>query len=104
MSGMASNYDVDGLIYGGIITAAAVSTAGVATVMSTKLTIRNFVPFSLITVLYGVMMFASSYVEEEHHFWYWTSTIWLAYLGVKEVQRYADYIITSVIRDYADHL
>lgn len=83
MSGMASNYDMDKLIYGGIITVAALSAAGVATAMSTKLTVRNFGPFALITVLYGVMMFASSYVEEEQHFWYWSTTAWLFYLVVK---------------------
>ncbi|KAI0105536.1 alkaline-phosphatase-like protein [Nemania sp. FL0031] len=89
MSGMASNYDVDRLIYGGIIAAAAVSTAGVATVMSTKLTIRKFVPFFLITVLYSVMMFASSYVEEEQHFWYWSTTAWVFYLIIKRARKSA---------------
>ncbi|KAL8795984.1 MAG: hypothetical protein Q9195_001560 [Heterodermia aff. obscurata] len=29
------------------------------------------------------MMFASSYVEEEHHFWYWASSGWLAMLLFK---------------------
>ena len=31
---------------------------------------------------YGVMMFASSYVEEEHHFWYWTCSCWQVYLAL----------------------
>ncbi|KAJ8129317.1 hypothetical protein O1611_g4314 [Lasiodiplodia mahajangana] len=97
MSGMASNYDVDRLIYGGIVTAAAVSTAGMATIMSTKLTIRNFVPFSLITVLYGVMMFASSYVEEEQHFWYWSTTAWLFYLIVKRARKSAREFCTMAL-------
>ncbi|RYC66046.1 hypothetical protein CHU98_g140 [Xylaria longipes] len=83
MSGMASNYDIDKLILGGTITAAATFAAGVATAMSAKTTMRNFLPFALITLLYGVMMFASSYVEEEQHFWYWSTTIWLFYLVVK---------------------
>ena len=34
--------------------------------------------FIAITLAYGGMMFASSYVEEEQHFWYWASTGWLA--------------------------
>ncbi|KAM3462841.1 hypothetical protein MY5147_006860 [Beauveria neobassiana] len=33
------------------------------------------------------MMFASSYVEEEHHFWYWAATLWLAFLGAKAIRR-----------------
>lgn len=28
-------------------------------------------------------MFASSYVEEEQHFWYWAATGWLALLAIK---------------------
>ncbi|KAI1754343.1 alkaline-phosphatase-like protein [Xylaria castorea] len=87
MSGMASNYDIDKMVLGGTITAAAVFAAGLATTMSTNTTIRNFVPFALITLLYGVMMFASSYVEEEQHFWYWSTTAWLFYLVVKRAPR-----------------
>ncbi|KAI0554200.1 alkaline-phosphatase-like protein [Xylaria curta] len=87
MSGMASNYDIDKLILGAATTAAAVFTAGISTAVSTKITIRNFVPFALITLLYGVMMFASSYVEEEQHFWYWSTTAWLFYLVVKRAPR-----------------
>lgn len=26
------------------------------------------------------MMFATSYVEEEQHFWYWVTAAWMAYL------------------------
>lgn len=33
-----------------------------------------------ITALYGIMMFASSYVEEEQHFWYWVTSAWLSSL------------------------
>lgn len=84
MSGMASNYDVDKLTLGGIITFAAISAAIIATAVSTNLTIRRFGPFALITILYGVMMFASSYVEEEQHFWYWSTTAWLCSLIVKK--------------------
>jgi ethanolaminephosphotransferase len=83
MSGMASNYDIDRLMVGGIFAVAAVSAAGVATAASTRYTIRNLGPFVLITILYGVMMFASSYVEEEQHFWYWSTTAWLFYLVIK---------------------
>ena len=35
------------------------------------------------TVAYSVMMFASSYVEEEHHFWYWAASAWLVYVSRK---------------------
>ena len=32
------------------------------------------------TILYSVMMFASSFVEEEQHFWYWSLSGWILYL------------------------
>ncbi|KAI0481686.1 alkaline-phosphatase-like protein [Xylaria cf. heliscus] len=87
MSGMASNYDIDKLILGGTITVAAAFAAGVSTTVSAKTTILHLVPFALITLLYGVMMFASSYVEEEQHFWYWSTTAWLFYLVVNRAPR-----------------
>ncbi|KAI3338898.1 alkaline-phosphatase-like protein [Ustulina deusta] len=98
MSGMASNYDMNKLIWGGTVTVAAVSAAGVATAVSTNLPIRNFGPFALITILYGIMMFASSYVEEEQHFWYWSTTAWLFYLVVKRAPKPARkfYVMTSL--------
>lgn len=87
MSSMASNYDMSRLSLGQGLSVAAV----VASVIS--LGLQGFwktgflLPLFLLATSYGPMMFASSYVEEEHHFWYWTSTIWLAYLGAREVQR-----------------
>lgn len=39
--------------------------------------------FALITLLYSIMMFASSYVEEEHNFWYWAASAWIAVLIFK---------------------
>lgn len=87
MSSMASNYDMPRL-YAGlgiagvavIITAAACFTQGV-------FQSQTALPLVLISVLYGVMMFASSYVEEEHHFWYWAATLWLAFLGAKAIRQ-----------------
>ncbi|KAF3483593.1 phosphoethanolamine transferase 7 [Arthroderma uncinatum] len=35
---------------------------------------------SVILSGYGALMFASSYVEEEHHFWYWMASGWIFYL------------------------
>ncbi|KAI1365234.1 alkaline-phosphatase-like protein [Xylaria arbuscula] len=89
MSGMASNYDMDKLILGEIITVAAVFGATIATAMSSTSPIRDFGPLALVTVLYGIMMFASSYVEEEQHFWYWTTTAWLFYLLVHRAPKSA---------------
>lgn len=42
------------------------------------------------TILYGVMMFATSYVEEEQHFWYWATAAWMAYLYAAKYVRSFD--------------
>lgn len=39
--------------------------------------------FVLIILLYAITMFASSYVEEEHQFWYWALSGWLTILCCK---------------------
>lgn len=39
--------------------------------------------FAIVTIAYGVMMFASSYVEEEQQFWYWACSGWLMLLAIK---------------------
>ncbi|RYP93064.1 hypothetical protein DL770_000810 [Monosporascus sp. CRB-9-2] len=83
MSSMASNYDMNRLVTGAIAATIALGAAMVAVVLSPQAAAGSWVPFSLITILYGIMMFASSYVEEEHHFWYWTTSAWLMLLGFK---------------------
>ncbi|KAI1504236.1 GPI ethanolamine phosphate transferase [Biscogniauxia marginata] len=83
MSSMASNYNMDRLIAGGVAAAIASVAAIIAVVASTGSGSGSLGPFALITTLYGVMMFASSYVEEEQHFWYWSTSAWLFYLALK---------------------
>ena len=39
--------------------------------------------FTTSSLLYGIMMFASSYVEEEQHFWYWLTPAWITLLVFK---------------------
>jgi ethanolaminephosphotransferase len=83
MSAMASNYDMVKLVLGPVI-------AGLACVLATAALLRTSTPdeqsnlgLGAITLAYGVMMFASSYVEEEQHFWYWATTAWMASLVVR---------------------
>ena len=84
MSGAASNYNI------------ARMNCGIAVaIISAFLTLRTVVEQSVqakavglwiitITITYCLMMFASSYVEEEQHFWYWTSSAWLGWLLIKQ--------------------
>lgn len=83
MTGMASNYDMNMLIYGEIAAGLASVAAIGAVASSASITTASLLPFVLTTVLYGIMMFASSYVEEEQHFWYWTTSAWLFALAIR---------------------
>jgi ethanolaminephosphotransferase len=83
MSGTASNYDVPRLIAGAAL--ATLSFLGSAHVALQQRSLRNVdgAVFLAAIILYGVMMFASSYVEEEQHYWYWLATGWFAYLRAR---------------------
>lgn len=93
MSGVASNYHVFLLSLGQGISAAALSLAvGAIWKSGVKLTTPPRV-FISIVVMYSIMTFASSYVEEEHHFWYWATAAWLSLLWVK------GYVCVSVMKN-----
>lgn len=83
MSSMASNYDTTRLTLGAAVALLSVVLSLTASIFSAEGTCSALACFALITILYGIMMFASSYVEEEQHFWYWMTTAWLVYLSRK---------------------
>ena len=84
MSNTASNYDI-GRLDLGVLLAAIATLAGLATAFTALLDTRSTgLWISFVSVLYCVMMFASSYVEEEHHFWYWASSGWLGWLFFRQ--------------------
>ncbi|KAF6223452.1 hypothetical protein HO133_000295 [Letharia lupina] len=83
MSSTASNYNLSRLGIG-IGLAALATVAGTATVSTALLeTQATGLWISLVFTAYGIMMFATSYVEEEQHFWYWVSSSWLGWLLLK---------------------
>ena len=83
MSGTAIEYDVSRLGLGLGIAAISMFLAIVAASSTILGSLRSSLPVLLISLLYGIMMFASSYVEEEQHFWYWAATAWLTMLWIK---------------------
>lgn len=87
LSSMASNYDMSRLFLGQAAAAVALVITIVTMARFANDKAASFVPLSGILLAYGAMMFASSYVEEEHHFWYWATTAWFAYLGVRGFKR-----------------
>jgi ethanolaminephosphotransferase len=86
LSSTASSYDVPRMVSG----VALAFTSSVLAVLA----FPAFWPpslagsaLTLTTLLYGVMMFATSYVEEEQHFWYWITPAWLAFLAIRSMQQ-----------------
>ena len=83
MSSTASNYDMSKLVTGQLLAASALILGSIAAWRTRALSFRAGYPLLLLSLLYGIMMFASSYVEEEQHFWYWTTSAWLGMMWLK---------------------
>lgn len=87
MSGTASNYS-PGKLYGGIAVATCFEILSFVISSSPLLKKSSVRPWALLTTMvYGLMMFASSAVEEEHQFWYFLASTWFWRLGLKQFTR-----------------
>ena len=86
MTSAATNYEVNkmatGLFLAIIATSLAIFLSWGAVLKHRPSNITLVVTWSL----HGVMMFASSYVEEEQQFWYWMTSAWLFYIHIKQAQ------------------
>lgn len=60
--------------------------------------------FAGIIILYGIMQFASSYVEEEQQFWYWTCSGWFVILALSRYT-FQNYTTSSTLTftDFVTH-
>lgn len=84
MSNASSNYNLMRLYQGTVVAAGAVLLSFMS-VIRRSVTLSGATTFlSLITSSYAILMFASSYVEEEQQFWYWIFTGWASYLYMKK--------------------
>ena len=84
LSGTASNYDLLKMYIG--IGVATLALAFAAASSATEIISVGFggIVMSSIILSYAILIFASSYVEEEQQFWYWALGGWLIVLNCKE--------------------
>lgn len=85
MSSMASNYNMS-YLFPGVGLGFLAACLGLGSIFLIHRQQPGVISMLLVTVPYGIMMFASSFVEEEHHYWYWCTSLWLAYLGSREIR------------------
>lgn len=86
LSSTASSYDVPRMVIG---IAVAVASLLLAILSFPALWPPGFAgsAITITTLLYCIMMFATSYVEEEQHFWYWITPAWFALLAARSLQQ-----------------
>ncbi|EMC97401.1 hypothetical protein BAUCODRAFT_147489 [Baudoinia panamericana UAMH 10762] len=89
LSNAASTYDVPRMVAGIVLSmlAAAFAALSIPAVWPPS---TAGVFFALIALLYGMMMFASSFVEEEQRLWYWLTPAWVSLLLVRSIVRTRD--------------
>ncbi|KAL5351814.1 major facilitator superfamily transporter protein [Pseudogymnoascus australis] len=79
MGSTASDYNMDKLYVGQAIAFLSI----ILVVIPAAPVFKTRYLFKIIMLSYSAMMFASSYVEEEHNFWYWAASGWIAALIFK---------------------
>ncbi|KAI1520980.1 GPI ethanolamine phosphate transferase 2 [Pyrenophora tritici-repentis] len=104
MSSTASNYDLTRLFTGTGL-AFLICALSFFTLPSFRPVTPAGVYYSLALALYSVLMFASSYVEEEHNFWYWATSGWLLCLFFCNMRKewYNNWIFHPAIMVLATH-
>lgn len=86
MSSTASNYDVLRLFLGATL-AFLVCVLSLFALPSWRFMSPGGSYYFLTLTLYTVLMFASSYVEEEHNFWYWITSGWFFHLFLNSMRK-----------------
>jgi ethanolamine phosphate transferase 2 subunit G len=93
MSSAASKYDVPRLLSGILLASLSVLLTLISEWPFAALHSTSGAYFLLTIALYGTMMFASSYVEEEQHIWYWLTSGWLGLLRLLPSHRKTNHSI-----------
>ncbi|KAI1006760.1 GPI ethanolamine phosphate transferase 2 [Podosphaera aphanis] len=82
MSKTSSNYNIYRLSTG-LFLAIISSCLSFTTANLVIKEIKISTPLLLVSFFYAVMMFSSSYVEEEQNFWHWTTIAWFGFLWIR---------------------
>uniref|UniRef100_A0A060T0D6 GPI ethanolamine phosphate transferase 2 n=1 Tax=Blastobotrys adeninivorans TaxID=409370 RepID=A0A060T0D6_BLAAD len=87
LSRASSNYDIKTMVHAVIamIGASGVSLSAFLAIKSPSTTLKRVLV--IVSTLYGASMFGSSLVEEEHHFWFWGATGWVAWSFIIESRK-----------------
>lgn len=48
-------------------------------------TFGNNLPIAILIILNCIMMFSTSFIEEEHNCWYWSASAWFFIMMLKEL-------------------
>ncbi|USP75789.1 GPI ethanolamine phosphate transferase 2 [Curvularia clavata] len=104
MSSTASNYNLPRLFTGTGL-ALLICALSFFTLPSFRPVTSAGIYFSLSVALYAVLMFASSYVEEEQNFWYWATSGWFFCLFLSNMRKewYSKWIFHPAIMVLAIH-
>jgi ethanolaminephosphotransferase len=79
----------------GLILIACILSIGQLVPTMSRVSIADW-SFPLMSLLYCIMMFASSYVEEEHHFWYWMASAWFMALFFKQYGFHIQFLFPGI--------
>ena len=79
----ASNYDLR-LMAAGILILSVSGGIALYSITPISQQVQIHAWALLFLAIYCSLMFASSYVEEEHQFWYWTGSAFCFYIFLKE--------------------
>ena len=86
LGGAASSYKVARMLSGVGLAAISVVLALISMPSLGHLTTKGL--FATVSIaLLGLMMFGSSYVEEEQHYWYWLTPCWVLLTSVASIAR-----------------
>ena len=104
MSSAASNYDVPRLVIGTLL-AILICSFGFLSLPAFRPVTPAGVFFTLTLSFYTVLMFASSYVEEEHNFWYWMTSGWFMFLFLGDMRKawYGGWMVHPALMALATH-